>query len=74
MFKDFFNWKTTADKIESMSFLMLIVASVFTLIGISVGVFVPGIPVALAIVGAFMVLVSIVMYIISEFVRFSEKK
>ena len=74
MFKNFFKWDKKSDRLESISFLILIVASVFTVIGISVGIFVPGIPVALAIMGAFLVLVSIVVYIVSELVRYFEKK
>jgi|GEM_PF-2505271 len=74
MFKDWFKWEKVSDKIESISFIILIIASVFTVVGISVGVFVPGIPVALAIAGAFLVLVSIVLYIISEFVGILESK
>jgi len=74
MLKDFFKTETSADKIESISFLLLIVAAVFTVFGISVGTFVPGIPVAIAIAGAFMVPVSIVLYVISEFLRMLDKK
>jgi hypothetical protein len=40
-------------------------------IGIGVGTFVPGVPVALAIAGSALVIVGIVIYIISEFMRFS---
>ncbi len=74
MFKDWIKWGTTADKIESISLVILLIASAFTIVGISVGVFIPGIPVAIAIAGAFLVLVSIVLYVISEFVRILEKK
>lgn len=67
MLKEWFKWGSTPEKIESLSFMTLIIASVFTVIGISVGSFYPGFPVALAIIGAFLVLVAIVLYIISEF-------
>lgn len=73
-FKDWFHWKTTADKVESMAFILLIIAAIFTIFGISVGSFIPGIPVAITIIGAFLVVVSIVLYILSEFVRILKKK
>jgi len=73
-FKESFKWDTKADKTESISFIILIIAAIFTVVGISVGTFIPGIPVALAIVGAFLVLVGIVVYIASEILRVFEKK
>ena len=72
--KEWFKWGSLSEKIETISFIILIVASVFTVVGISVGSFVPGFPVALVIAGAFLVVVSIVIYIISEFVTILEKK
>ncbi|UCG95816.1 MAG: hypothetical protein JSV92_02065 [archaeon] len=74
MFKDWFKWGTVSEKIESISFIILIIASVFTVIGISVGSFYPGFPVALAIIGAFLVVVAIALYIISEFAGILGKK
>ncbi|MCD6478150.1 MAG: hypothetical protein J7K87_04040 [Candidatus Aenigmarchaeota archaeon] len=72
--KESFKWDTKANKTESISFITLIIAAVLTIIGISVGSFIPGIPVLLAIIGAFLVLVGIVIYIISEIIRIFEKK
>ena len=72
--KEWFKWGSLSEKIETISFIILIVASVFTVVGISVGSFVPGFPVALAITGAFLVVLAIVVYIISEFVKILEKK
>jgi len=72
--KGWFKWETKADKVESLSFILIIFSAVLTFVGISVGSFVPGIPVALAIIGAFLVLVGIVLYIISEFMRIFGKK
>ena len=72
--KEWFKWGSLSEKIETISFIILIVASVFTVVGISVGSFVPGFPVALAIAGAFLVVLAIVVYIISEFVSILEKK
>jgi hypothetical protein len=74
MFKDWFKWGSVSEKIESISFIVLIIAAIFTVVGISVGVFVPGIPVAIAIAGAFLVLVAVILYIISEFVGILAKK
>jgi len=72
--KDSFKWDTKANKTESISFIILIIAALFTIVGISVGTFIPGIPVVLAIIGAFLVLVGIVVYIASEILRVFEKK
>ena len=74
MFKNWFKWETKADKFESASFMIIILAAFFTVVGISVGTFIPGFPVALAIVGAFLVLVGIVFYVISEFTRIWENR
>lgn len=74
MFKDWFKWGSASEKIESISFIVLIIAAIFTVVGISVGVFVPGIPVAIAITGAFLVLVAVILYVISEFVGILAKK
>lgn len=74
MFREWLKWGSTSQKIESISFIILIVATVFTVVGISVGSFYPGFPVALAIAGAFLVLVSIILYIMSEFVGMIQKK
>ena len=73
-FKKWFKWDTGANKIESISFILLIIAAVFTALGVSIGSFIPGIPVAMAIMGAALVVVSIVLYVISEFIRILSKK
>jgi len=72
-FKKWFKWDTKADKIESISFILIIISAIFTVIGISVGSFVPGVPVAMAIIGAFLVVVGIAFYIISELIRITKK-
>lgn len=61
--------KSLEEKLESLSFLLIVVSAVFSVVGISVGTFISGIPVLLAIIGAFLVVLGIVIYIISEFVR-----
>lgn len=60
---------TREDTVENLAFVTLFVAAIFTVVGITVGTFVPGFPVALAITGAFLVLVGIVLYVTSEFMR-----
>jgi len=72
-FKKWFKWDTKANKIESISFILIIISAIFTVIGMSVGSFVPGVPVAMAIIGAFLVVVGIAFYIISEVVRMIKK-
>ena len=72
-FKKWFKWDTKANKIESISFILIIISAIFTVIGMSVGSFVSGVPVAMAIIGAFLVVVGIAFYIISEVVRMIKK-
>lgn len=74
MLKEWFKWGSASEKLESISIILLIVSSVLTVVGISVGVFIPGFPVMLAIAGAFLVVVAIVFYIISEFAGMLGKK
>ena len=74
MFKEWFRWNMLSEKIESVSIVILIIATACTVAGISVGVFIPGIPVAIAIAGSFLVVVALFLYIVSEFVAMLEKK
>ncbi|MBI4017520.1 MAG: hypothetical protein HY366_01085 [Candidatus Aenigmarchaeota archaeon] len=60
---------TREDTVENVSFLVLFVAAAFVAVGISVGTFVPGFPVALAVTGALLVVISLLVYITSEFLR-----
>lgn len=55
--------------LENFSYCLIVLAAIFSIVGISVGTFVPGFPVFLAIVGAFLALFGILLYIVSEFVR-----
>ncbi len=74
MIKELFKWDDTADKIESSSFIIIIISSILTIVGISVGSFIPGVFVALAIIGSFSILVGIFFYIVSQFFRLIVKK
>lgn len=72
--KSFLTWlrgENRADLVERVSICTIIVAAAMITIGIGVGTFVPGVPVALAIVGSALVIVGIIIYVISEFMRFS---
>lgn len=58
---------TKSETIENISFLILATAALFTIVGTAVGTYVSGFPVALAVVGAFLVVVGILTYVIAEF-------
>lgn len=68
-FIDWLKGKSRREFLENMSYTLIVLAAVFSVVGISVGTFVSGFPVFLAILGAFLALVGIVLYILSEFVR-----
>lgn len=67
--KKMFKNKKREEKLENLSFVLIGISALFLIVGISVGTFIPGFPVALAIVGSFLVVVGIVIYIISEFLK-----
>ncbi|MFB6076493.1 MAG: hypothetical protein ABEK17_05170 [Candidatus Aenigmatarchaeota archaeon] len=62
IFKD----KSALGKLESLSFITLWISVVFIVVGISVGTFISGIPVLLAIIGSFLSLTAIVLFVIAE--------
>ncbi|MFB6216381.1 MAG: hypothetical protein ABEJ72_05375 [Candidatus Aenigmatarchaeota archaeon] len=71
-FNSFVDWLKGENRIElleNLSYVILVTAAILSVVGISVGTFVSGFPVFLAILGAFLALVGIVLYILSEFVR-----
>ncbi|MFP4116033.1 MAG: hypothetical protein ACLFTQ_02410 [Candidatus Aenigmatarchaeota archaeon] len=71
-FEDFMNWlkgENRREMVENFSYLLIVVAAVLTVIGLGAGTFVSGLPVLMAIIGAFLALVGIVLYIVSEFLR-----
>lgn len=74
--REFMEWlkgENRREFLENLSYTLIVVAAVFSVVGISVGTFVSGFPVFLAILGAFLALVGIVLYILSEFVRLLKK-
>lgn len=64
---------TPADTVENVSFLMLLVAATFVIVGVSVGTFIQGFPVALAIAGAFLAILGLFAYVVSELMRILSK-
>ncbi len=70
MSKKFFDWlkgKSTAEFLENLSFVMLVLATALVIIGIGLGSFMQGF-VFLGALGAFLILVGIIIYIASQFV------
>ncbi len=57
------------DMLENISYIVLVLAAVLTVVGLGIGTVVPGIPVLIAMVGSFFALVGIVLYILSEIIR-----
>ncbi|MFB6088660.1 MAG: hypothetical protein ABEK36_02660 [Candidatus Aenigmatarchaeota archaeon] len=64
--KDMFKDKGTLGKVESLSIITLWISVIFVVIGISIGTFISGIPVLLAIIGSFLSLIAIVLFVIAE--------
>lgn len=67
----FFDWlkgKNTQEFLENLSLVILIVSAFLVMIGIGLGSFVQGI-VFLGSFGAFLILVGIIVYIISQFLE-----
>lgn len=65
-FTEWLKGDTRRQFLENFSYVVIVSAAVLLIVGISVGTFVPGFPVFLAILGAFLALVGIVLYILSE--------
>lgn len=72
-FVDWLKGETRREFLENFSYCLIVLAAVFSIIGISVGTFISGFPVFLAILGAFLALVGIVLYILAEFIRLLRK-
>ena len=71
-FQDFTNWLKGDNKrefVENFSYLLIVIAAILTVAGLGIGTIVPGIPVLVAIIGAFLALAGIVLYILSEIIR-----
>ena len=68
----FMKWlrgKSRADLYENVSFVGLGGALAMTVLGISIGTYVSGFPVAVAMAGAFLSVVGIALFIAAEFYR-----
>lgn len=71
-FGEFVDWLKGENKeelLENLSYLVIVVAALMTVIGLGVGTVYPGVPVLIAIVGSFFALLGIVLYILSELIR-----
>jgi len=71
-FQDFVEWlkgENSREMVENFSYLLIVIAAVMTVVGLGIGTFIPGLPVLLAIIGAFLALAGIVLYIVAEFFR-----
>ncbi len=72
--KKFGEWlkgKDRQEHLENISFVVLVAAALFVMAGIGLGSFVYG-TVLLAMFGAFLILVGIIIYIISQFLEKKE--
>lgn len=72
--KKFGEWlrgKSRQEHLENISFVVLVTAALLVMLGIGLGSFVYG-TVLLAMLGAFLVLVGIIIYIISQFLEKKE--
>ncbi|MFP4117062.1 MAG: hypothetical protein ACLFQ8_03285 [Candidatus Aenigmatarchaeota archaeon] len=68
-FVDWFKGDSRRELVENLSYCLIVIAAVMTVIGLGVGTVYPGLPVLVAIVGSFLALAGIVLYILSELVR-----
>jgi hypothetical protein len=66
-FKKWVNGSNKRDYIENISFLIITISAVMVSVGIGLGSFIQG-TVFIAVLGAFLVMVGIIVYIISQFV------
>jgi hypothetical protein len=57
--------KTTREKLENASYMLIIISAVMVSVGIGLGSFIAG-TVVVAVIGAFLVMVGIVMFIASQ--------
>ncbi len=71
-FGEFMDWLKGDSRrklMENLSYCIIILAAVMVVVGLGIGTVYPGLPVLVAIVGSFLALVGIVLYILSELVR-----
>lgn len=65
--------KSLEESLHNISISLIVIAAFFVVIGIGVGTYVPGFPVALAILGSFLVMLGIVMYAAGEILKILRK-
>lgn len=70
-FSEWLKGKNRQEHLENASFVVLVTAALLVMLGIGLGSFVYG-TVLLAMFGAFLILVGIVIYIISQFLEKKE--
>lgn len=69
IFKKYLNWlkgKNSGESLHNLSISLVAIAAVFVVTGIGVGTYVSGLPVALAILGSFLIILGIVLYAAGE--------
>ncbi|MBI5355440.1 MAG: hypothetical protein HZB68_03210 [Candidatus Aenigmarchaeota archaeon] len=65
---------TTGKTIENVSIATITVAAIMVVLGISLGSYVSGFPVMLAMGGSFLVFIGIIVFVIGEFVQIYETR
>lgn len=58
--------KVDLNRLENIDFFMIVVSSILVVMGIGLGTFIPG-TIALSIIGSFLFLVGIVIYMMIQF-------
>ncbi len=66
--------ETAGETIENVSIIIIIISALMVTIGIGIGSYVPGIPVVMAMAGSSLVIVGIVVFVVSEFVKIYEER
>lgn len=67
-FNEWLKGKSRQEYLENISFVVLVLAALLVMLGIGLGSFIYG-TVLLAMFGAFLILVGIIIYIISQFLE-----
>jgi len=67
-FREWLKGKNRQEKMENISFVILVTATLLVILGIGLGSFIYG-TVLFAMFGAFLILIGIVIYIISQFIE-----
>lgn len=73
-FKEWIKGKEKGDLIENISILTIVASAALIIVGVSVGTFISGVPVFLAILGSFLAVLGLVIYIFAEFYKILKKE